>query len=860
MRGMIKSLLFLSCILSFSGTLMLAFAQESGGKQILNSDSYWRWHVNMRMPQYLENGKLEELDPPKVWGVNGIDRLTTDLPPAKWAETEFDDSLWPRSRLAWLKKPAFAKYSANRAFLRGKFEVNDPATAVLQLSLDFVGGAIVYVNGKELCRVDMPEGVLSDEATANPYPDEAFVDAEGKTIPGFDARKKLSAEVKAEFESRVAKRNRTLAPKQIPAAMLRKGVNTLAIEIRRAPYHPISKTWFSKAGENQRGNWVTIGLDNVLLVSNGNGAVPNVSRPTGVQLWVQDRSDRVSLADYGDPLEKLQPIRLEAAKNGYFCGQLVLGSNEALTGIKVTPSDLKGDKGDLIVAKDIVSLFGIPNEYRGTPAAFVNLSRSAPAKIDAIKEYGGAVQEILLQVHVPATAKSSTYRGSVIVEASGQRFETPVIVNVSAWTLPDPQNYRTYIGLYQSPISVAMQYDVKPWSEEHWKLMEKSFAMLGRIGNKMINVSVVDETQFGEPEGMINWVKKGENSYDYDFTIFDRYLALATKYCGPLDYICFHIWHSGGWEVRPLNNKCTVTVRDANGTKTMMQVPMWGTPEAVAFWKPFFDQLRARLAAVGMEKALTVGILSCSTAPEEVFTTVADSLPPGTAMWQRGCHVATDVVKPYKVSKKSENLVGLHEHCYGMKMIDADVKDLPPIHEFRGRPGTAYHRISEHEVSATLLTHKLEAEYSIWCLKQGVGRIGLDFWDVMKTKGGSDTGRDVYNRYPHSTCSQREPSLKKLSWPGPDGAETTVYFEAFAEGIQELEAALVVSRGAFAEDIVGKELADKCKDILHARLNFFHASDYKEWQRMFYHLDHYGWQNLAKQTFDAAAEVSAKLK
>jgi hypothetical protein len=491
----------------------------------------------------------------------------------------------------------------------------------------------------------------------------------------------------------------------------------------------------------------------------------------------------------------------------------------------------------------------------------MSLTAKPPAQVAVDKAGGAALQEMLLRVKVPKDAAAGLYKGTVAVAASGKSFEVPIELNVSDWTLPDARDYRTYIGAYQSPASVAMQYSVAPWSEEHWKLMEKSFELLGRVGNKMVNISVVDETQFGEPEGMVHWVKKADGGYDYDFALFDRYLALAMKHCGKLDYVCLQVWHAGGWSFRPVDNKCTVTVRDGkDGAKSQMQVPKWGTPEAAAFWKPFFTRAQEHLAKLGMDKALTIGILSCSTAPEEVFKTTAESLPDGAAQWQRGCHVQTDAPKPYKVSKGSNNLVSLHEHCYGMSMVSPQVEKLPAIHEFRGRPGTAYQRISSHEATASLLSFKLMTENGIWCQKQGIGRICLDFWSVMKNKGGSDTGGfDLYNRYPHSSCAQREPSLKKLSWPGPEGAEPTINYEAFAEGLQETEAEMALSRAAAAEATVGKDLADKCRGLLRERLMFCHARDHMQWNRPFYHLDHYGWQDLARRTFDLAGEVAGKL-
>jgi hypothetical protein len=840
----------------------------SSGTAILNMTGYWRWHTALKPPQTVDGtGKLTALKPAIVNYSQAGDALESPVPPEDWISADFDDSLWPRSRLDSARDLAFAKFSANRACFRGKFAVTDPDSATLRLSFNYRGGVVVYVNGQELCRAHLPQGKLEAETPAEAYPDEAFVDKAGKPIPSPDKFKNAPAEQKKELEEGIAKRHRALAPVEIPAKLLRRGTNVLAIEIRRAHYHASAAGWFTPAGVGAGAPWVTAGLDAVKLEAGGAGATANTARPRGLHIWNQDRCDRVALTDYGDPNEPPRPLKIFGARNGTFCAQLALGSTEVLAGVSATPSALKGPKGE-IAAAGVAVLYGLPDmaPYMQVPW-FQSLTPKAPAQVAVHKNYGAAVQELLVRVKVPKDAAAGLYKGAVTVSASGKSFEVPLEVNVSDWALPDAKDYRTYIGAYQSPVSVAMQYNVQPWSEEHWKLMEKSFELLGRVGNKMINVSVVDETQFGEPEGMINWIKKGDPSagsgsasYDYDFSVFDRYLALAMKHCGKLDYVCFQIWHAGGWEARPVDNKCTVTVRDEKGAKSMMQVPKWATPEAAAFWKPFFEKVQERLAKQGMDKALTIGILSCSTAPDAVFKTTAEVLPNGAARWQRGCHVQTDEAKPYNVSKGCTNLVSLHEHCYGMSMVSPQIEKLPAIHDFRGRPGTAYQRISSHEVTASLLSFKLMTENGIWCQKQGIGRICLDFWSVLKTKGGSDTGGfDIYNRYPHSSCAQREPSLKRLSWPGPDGAEVTVNYEAFAEGLQETEAGMVLSKAAAAEATVGKELADKCRAVLRERLMFCHARDICQWNRPFYHLDHYGWQDLARRSFDLAGEVSAKL-
>jgi hypothetical protein len=827
----------------------------AGAKDVLKMGSYWRWHVTLRRPMVSEGGKLVLLKRSRVNYRNYNDHLQSPPPPDGWARADFDDSSWPRSPAGAFRSIAFGRFSSARVCLRGKFAVTNPsAVSGLYLTMKYRGGVVVYLNGQEVKRAHLPKGELKPETAAELYPKEAYVDSGGKPIAGSRHWKKLSAEKKKDLASRVARRNRALGPLELPRKLLRRGVNVIGLEIRRSDYHSSARQWFTGAWVRKGPWWVPCNLLEVKLQAAGAGAVPNTSRPAGLRIWNCDLNDRVSLKSYGDPNEKLAPVRMFGARNGTFAGKVVLSSTAAISGVRVKPGELKGPKGT-IPAESVSVLYGrLDMSPYGKVPWYQGLGAKPPANVAPDKRYRGANLPIWIKVGVPREAGPGLYKGVTEVTASGRSFKVPVEVSVSDWTLPDPRNYRTYVGIYQSPTSVAMQYKVEPWSEKHWKLLERSFELLGRVGNKMVNIPVVDETQFGNPEGMITWIKKKDGGYDYDYSVFDRYLKLAVKHCGKLDYVCLQVWHAGGWKARSVNNKCTVQVRDGkDGKSSPVQVPLWGKPEAAAFWKSFFAKTQERLAKLGMPKAMTVGILSCSTAPNEVFKTVSEAWPGGAARWHRGCHVTTGAKAPYRVSKVGDNRVSLHEHCYGMSMVKPDVAELPPLHQYRGRPGTAYFRVSSHMVTSTFLSARTMTERGLWCGKQGIGRICLDFWPVMRGKRGA---RDIYNRYPHSSCAQREPSLKRMTWPGPAGAEPDTWFELFALGLQETEAVMLLSEAAGGK--AGGDLAGRSRKLLRERLMFCHSRNICRWNNPFYEVNHGGWGDLAKRTFDLAGEFARK--
>ncbi|MHC4914184.1 MAG: glycoside hydrolase domain-containing protein, partial [Planctomycetota bacterium] len=763
--------------------LWISSAAAAGETEILAPRSYWRWHVTMRPPLVEDGGKTEPLKRAYVNYRHYGDQLENPPPPAGWEKTDFDDSEWPRGRGDWMRGVVNSRWSTFAICARGKFAVTNAASCRLKLSIAYRGGVRVLVNGQEVARENLPEGDLAPDAVAKAYPAEAFVDGGGKPIVGARERKRLPAAKKKELEDRIAKRERRLEM-QVPAKVLRRGINVLAVEVRRANFHPSAAKWFTGAWIKKGAAWKTIDIASVALTASGGGATPNVSRPAGVRLWNHDVNDRVCVLEYGDPNEKVAPVRMAGARNGSFLGEVVLGADAALTGVRVTPGALKGEKGE-IPADRVTALFGRRDMAPyGKQPWFLGLAREAPAQVGADPVGKSAILPVVIRVRVPEEEAAGVYRGELTVSASGKSFKVPLEVSVADWTLPEPRDFRTYVGIYQSPTTVSLVYKVDLWSDEHWKFVDKSFEMLGRVGNKMVNIPVVDETQFGNPEGMVWFVKKKDGSWDYDFTHFDKYMSIVLKHCGPQDYVPLQIWHAGGWSHRKPDVKCTVQVVDeATGKRAPMQVPLWGTPEATAFWKPFFAQMQAKLTELKMPKAMLVGILSDSTAPPEVFKTMKEAWPGGTARWHRGCHVHTNSAKPYAIGRVGGSEVALHEHCYGMSMVKPDVKPLPKLHEFRGKPGTAYFRVSGHMVTSTQLSTRTMVERGLWCQKQGIGRICFDFWNYGKKRRGSNFN-DIYNRYPHSSCAQRRPSLAYLSWPGKEGAETNKRFELFVLGLQ----------------------------------------------------------------------------
>jgi hypothetical protein len=136
--------------------------------------------------------------------------------------------------------------------VRGRFLVNDPAAAGLTLYVAYRGGVVVYLNGKEVARRNLPEGKLTIDSLAEIYPLDAYTTADGKAIDYHAA---------AKSKDRCDLRIRKLDGLALAPELLRKGVNVLALEVHRAPVNE----GFVAVPDRWKAHWAHAGLVSVQL-------------------------------------------------------------------------------------------------------------------------------------------------------------------------------------------------------------------------------------------------------------------------------------------------------------------------------------------------------------------------------------------------------------------------------------------------------------------------------------------------------------------------------------------------------------------------------------------------------------------
>jgi hypothetical protein len=753
--------------------------------------------------------------------------------------------------------------------LRGKFAVEDPdKVRKLTLTLAYRGGAVVYVNGKEVARGHLPaEGKIEPGTLAEDYPPEVFVHS--------DAVYRGSQCIVAEFghpkkyKVQLERRIRRLENATVDRGLLRKGANVLAVELHRAPYFGKG---LRKESMNHESVWSTAGLVSLALRADG-PVTPGLSRPAGVQVVAWPEMRRPSPFEYGTPLEKAEPIRIVGCRNGAFNGRATVFSDRALSGVKARASALKSADGKSVIPASAVRLFytvrddKLTMRYRVPKEGFWDpLADRPPARLDVVGG-SGAAQSIVLKVRVPADAAPGEYSGRLTVSADGlASADVPVRLKVIGWKLPPPGEYVTHMGIIQSPDSVALQYKVPLWSEKHWKLMEESFKLLGELGNNYVVVPIIARTNFGNEQSMIRWVKNG-TGYKYDFTVFDRYLDLAQKYQN-VDVVCLYAWEKyagqlgmGGRPDIAGSSGLKVTLYDPKTGKAKdLEGPKFSDPEGFkAFWAPVYREIEARMAKRGLTGATMLGMNSeLARVKKDAITALKSLLP--NAKWVTNAHA----------DNRGRSMHGLIPVGYNIQYY---MNMCPPPDSGKRYYGwkskVGYYGRSRGP-TYPLSLWRVSVEAALVHNDAGLGRIGADFWPVLgrdSIRRGRKHSVGLSGRYPESCWDQLnlDRATEATFAPGPAGAVRTERSEQIRQGIQESEARIFIEKAILAGRL-DPALAKRCQELL----------DQRTW-----HIRHLGacggangaalggpminvWYEgagsagMAEKLYEAAAEVSAK--
>ena len=885
---------------------------------------------------------------------------TTSSPPLDWTKADFDDSDWSCYRRPFKMGKEFlwdgyvdTAAQMKTTYFRGGFEIDEPVKAgELALRLVYRGGVCAYLNGQEIVRGHLPAGELTAETTSEAYPLDAYVFLEreypkdpkhqvassisyapsiGSFLGDFDDWGQIPQVWQEEGKifkpanggrgwctqagwDRVRKLRDRVVEVKIPAKLLRKGANVLAVEVHTSEFHPASLTWNIPWRGSYR--WEHGWLLDVKLSSAAKDLPSAFCRPAGVQVWPVDVNHRLYHPEYRPPGNWPKRLRIVAAKNGTFSAQAAVGTDHELTEPNVSVSDFKGPNGATLPAAIVQVLYGVPRPEQEMALAGWNKGNSSigptPVNSNVILERfskypdivaaveaklaGGrsarqraeigrisffdqlsptppgtvpadSCQAVWCSVTVPRQAAAGKYTATVKIQAKGMNpTEMPLELEVADWCLPDAKDFQAIIALEQSPYGVAREYNaqakkkaaVRPagqpagddsardepqdkpansppalelWSDEHFRLMEKSLKLLGRVGNDFLGVPVLARTELGNAnDSPIRITRKTDGKLSFDFSRMDRYIDLALKHWGnPPWCICFVVDHAG----TPSHGQTLPVFDEPSGQMQYVQIGPAAPAELRRnTWRTVSQAIAEHMRGRGLLANTYWGLGGDGSFDPALPPLLREFVP--QVKWacyshQRKCdeflQFCANVRMAYLYPATS---------LKGWKALTGPINCWLPRH---------WNSIAVHEGVSAPAAFRIGLERALASGCPGMARAGADYWQQTW----------CYN-------SQLSPyagnPIVALFWPGADGAESSLRFEMLCEGAQETEARIFLEQAM--EKLNDAQLTKQVTEILDRRLL---DTCFALTRAPHLKIEEYisGWQKRSRELYQAAGQVAKRL-
>ncbi|MCK4919428.1 MAG: DUF4091 domain-containing protein [Bacteroidales bacterium] len=549
--------------------------------------------------------------------------------------------------------------------------------------------------------------------------------------------------------------------------------------------------------------------------------LPN-PKPTDIKEWkkvpnavnVSYASDNVRYAKEKVPLTSLQNLWEATAWRGEKVHtQILVWTKKDIESLSFQLQDLTDENGNKFSADNIKAAFvryTMADDFGGACGPrdlSVDDSSLVADPIDIIDEIpveANTVRPIWLSLQVPGYIAAGKYTGSIIIDAI-EKHELKISLNVLNHLLPPPSEWEYDFDIWQYADPIAKMHDVQLWSNEHFEIMKPYFTYLASAGQKVISANIIeqpwglDHVHFKDPT-LIKWINKVDGSWEYDFTIFDRYISFVMD-CGitqrincysPITWDLSFIYYD---EATADNKSITLTP---------------GTDEYASFWSGMLIEFTKHLKEKGWFEKTAIAV---DERPMEHMQAIISILKNIDPEWKIA--LAGDSYHP-----EIEN--DIYDYCLASYLKFED--SVMISRKAQGKPTTFYTACVEEYPTGYTFSPPAENAFLGWHAA-AKGFTGYLFW-AYNTWVANPLLDSRWHRYPAGTLFQ--------FYPGP---RTSIRFEKLIEGIQdfekirilreqfekngnnkslqELEHALSLIKMEDLDSVPAKDMVEKAKAILN---------------------------------------------
>jgi len=172
------------------------------------------------------------------------------------------------------------------------------------------------------------------------------------------------------------------------------------------------------------------------------------------------------------------------------------------------------------------------------------LDRSGYAEAPAYRP-----QAVYLRLRIPTGTRKGLYVGQVRLfsqfgfEDEKLAWQGGINLHVAAAALPDVKDWSFHLNLWQHLTSIARFHHVPLWSEAHFTLIDRYYASLAQLGQKVVSLIAAEMPWSGQrcfrdrgypsylfEHAVIDIHRDVQGELQFDYAKMDRLLALAAKH------------------------------------------------------------------------------------------------------------------------------------------------------------------------------------------------------------------------------------------------------------------------------------------------------------------------------------------
>src|SRR5688572_974947 len=217
-------------------------------------------------------------------------------------------------------------------------------------------------------------------------------------------------------------------------------------------------------------------------------------------------------------------------------------SADTINQVRILLNDLKASNGTLLGKKNlkaqlvryVISNYPYGAREVNCGVGPVDKAYLMPDRLESFERFqlpGKTARPVWISLDVPSTIAAGIYTGEIEIRSEKQSFKLPVSITIQNQSLPKPHDWSYRLDLWQNPWVIAEYYKVKPWGDEHKALLKKHMQLYADAGGKYITAYAVHspwaDNSYMIEGNMIEWIKKKDGSWKFDYSIFDQWVQLA---------------------------------------------------------------------------------------------------------------------------------------------------------------------------------------------------------------------------------------------------------------------------------------------------------------------------------------------